>query len=100
MTVNPAQTPGPTEQAPVAVGTISDITLTVAGDPATVDVAGYFNDPDGQTLTYSAQSSARTVATVSVAGSRVTVTAVAQGTATITVTATDADNLPRLSPSP
>ena len=81
------------KKAPVAVGTISAITLTVVAAPATVDVAGNFNDPDGQTLTYSARSSARAVATASVSGSRVTVTAVAQGTATITVTATDEDSL-------
>ena len=85
--------PGPTEQAPVAVGTIPVITLTVGARPASVNVAGNFNDPDGQTLTYSARSSARAVATAAVSGSTVTVTAVAQGTATITVTATDEDNL-------
>ena len=93
VTVNPAPLPGPTEQAPVAVGTISAITLTVGAAPATMDVAGYFSDPDGQTLTYSARSGARTIATASVAGSTVTVTAVSQGTAAITVTATDQDNL-------
>ena len=93
VTVNPAPTPGPTEQAPVAVGSISAITMTVGAAPATMDVAGYFNDPDGQTLTYSARSDAPTIATALAAGSMVTVFAVAQGTATITVTATDADNL-------
>ena len=93
VTVNPAPTPGPTEQAPVAVGSISAITLTVGAAPATMDVAGYFNDPDGQTLTYSARSDAPTIASALAAGSMVTVTAVAQGTATITVTATDTDNL-------
>ena len=96
VTVNPAQPPGPTEpteQAPVAVGTIGAITLTVGAAPASVDVADSFNDPDGQALTYAARSSARTVATASVAGSTVTVAAVAQGTATITVTATDENSL-------
>ena len=93
VTVNPAPKPEPTGQAPVAVGTIGNLTLTVGAAPATVDVAGNFNDPDGQALTYSSRSSARAVAAASVSGSTVTVTAVAEGTATVTVTATDEDNL-------
>ena len=92
-TVNPASIPVPTEQAPVAVGSISNLSLTVGATPATVNVAGYFDDPDGQTLTYAAKSSAPAIATASAAGSTVTVTAVAQGSATITVTATDEDGL-------
>ena len=67
--------------------------MTVDAAPATIDVAGYFNDPDGQSLSFTARSNAPTVATVSVAGSTVTVTAVAPGSATITVIATDTDNL-------
>ena len=55
----------------------------------TVNVAQYFTDPNGQALTYEAESSDAGVATVSVLGSTMTVTAVAIGTATVTVTATD-----------
>lgn len=55
----------------------------------TVNVARYFTDPNGQALTYEAESSDPTKATVSVSGSTMTVTAVAIGTATVTVTATD-----------
>lgn len=54
-----------------------------------VNVAQYFTDPNGQALTYTAESSDAGVATVSVSGSTMTVTAVAIGTATVTVTATD-----------
>ena len=93
VTVNPASPPEPTEQAPVAVGTIGSRTLTVGATPTSIDVAGYFNDPDGQTLTYSARSSDLAITTTAAVGSTVTVTAVAPGTATITVTATDEDNL-------
>ena len=91
VTVTAASTPGP--QAPVAVGTIGNIILAVGGTPAAVDVAGNFNDPDGQILTYTARSSAAAIAIASASGSTVTVAAVAEGTATITVTATDEDNL-------
>ena len=55
----------------------------------TVNVASYFTDPNGQALTYEAESSNAAVATVSVSGSTMTATAVAIGTATVTVTATD-----------
>ena len=54
-----------------------------------VNVAQYFTDPNGQALTYTAESSDERVATASVSGSTMTVTAVAIGTATVTVTATD-----------
>ena len=54
-----------------------------------VNVAQYFTDPNGQALTYTAESDDPAVATVSVSGSTMTVTAVAIGTATVTVTATD-----------
>ena len=58
-----------------------------------VNVAQYFTDPDGDTLTYSATSSNAGVATGSVAGSTVTLTPVGVGTATITVTARDPGGL-------
>ena len=75
--------------APTTVGTISDQALDVGGTAATVDVSGYFSDPDGDTLTYTVSSSDTNVATASVSNATVTVTAVAAGSATITVTATD-----------
>ena len=58
-------------------------------DAAGVEVGEAFQDPEGDTLTYTASSSATSVVTVSVSGSRVTLTPVGAGTATITVTATD-----------
>lgn len=58
-----------------------------------VDVAAYFTDPDGDTLTYAAVSSSEANATVTVAGSAVTVTGVAAGSAMVTVTARDPDGL-------
>ena len=79
-------------RAPSAVGTIPALTLA-PGDTATVDASGYFSDPDGDALTYTAMSSDSSVATASVSGSTVTITAVAAGNATITVTARDPDDL-------
>ena len=79
--------------APDGVGSINDQTLTVGGEPARVDAARYFSDPDGDDLTYQASSSDDGVATVTVSGSDVTVAPGVEGTATITVTARDPGGL-------
>ena len=73
---------------PVARDTISIQTLTTGTD-WTIDVSGYFFDPDNEVLTYSASSSDPGIATVSRSGSEVTITMEAPGRATITVTASD-----------
>ena len=84
-------------RAPVPQGAISGLSLTAGADARTVDVALFFTDPDGDALTYDAESSNRNVATVRTAGSTVTITPVARGTTTvsarITVTATDPGRL-------
>ena len=79
-------------QPPEPAGTIPDQTANV-GETVTVDLSPYFEDPDGDPLTYTAASSNSGVATASVSGSTVTITAVATGSATITVTARDPDGL-------
>ena len=76
----------------MAVGTIPARTLT-AGEMASVDVASYFSDPDGDPLTYGASSSSASVASVSVSGTTLTIAAVAAGSATVTVTASDPGGL-------
>ena len=75
-------------RAPEPAGTIPPLTLPV-GETGAVDVAAYFADADGDTLSYSAASSNAGVAGVSVSGDSVAVTAVARGLATVTVTARD-----------
>ena len=77
---------------PLAVDTVPAQAIFV-GETAAVDVAGYFTDPDGDALTYSATSADSTAVSASVAGSVVSVTALAQGMFTVTVTARDADGL-------
>ena len=79
-------------RAPEAVGTIPNQSVN-AGSSRSVDVSSYFQDPDGDALTYTAATSHPAVATVSVSGSRVTIAAVAAGTATVTVTAQDPGGL-------
>ncbi len=68
--------------------------LTVeVGSTETVDLVGYFSDPDGDVLTYSATTSDAGVATASVSGSTVTVSGVSQGIDTVNVIATDPGEL-------
>ncbi|MDE0497056.1 MAG: Ig-like domain-containing protein [Acidimicrobiaceae bacterium] len=82
-------------EAPEAVGTIPAQAMTV-GQTATVDVAAFFSDPDGDALTYTAGSSNEAAVTAGLEGSSLTLTAVAVGTATVTVTAADPDGLTAL----
>ena len=77
---------------PVAVGSISDAGLAV-GDRVEIELSGYFSDPDGDDLSYSASSSDGDVATVSVSGATLRVAGAGKGTATVTATATDPDGL-------
>ena len=81
---------GASNQPPVPVRVLADLTLRVGEGTGTVTVSGAFRDPESDTLTYAASSSATTVATVSASGAEVTVTPVAAGRTTVTVTATDA----------
>ena len=74
------------------MGTIPARTLT-AGETASVGVASYFSDPDGDPLTYGASTSSASVASVSVAGATLTIVGVAAGSATVTVTASDPGGL-------
>ena len=76
------------DRAPQAVGDIPDLLLQ-EGRSAEVDVAAYFTDPEGGALSFSAASSNRAVATVSVSGTVVTVSSVSRGAVRVAVTATD-----------
>ena len=82
-------------RAPEAVGTIPNQTVATGGT-ATVGVASYFRDPDGDALTYTASSSASAVVSVSVSGSTLRLAGVSAGTATVTVTARDPSGLTAL----
>ncbi|MYC90469.1 MAG: hypothetical protein F4X15_03275 [Gemmatimonadetes bacterium] len=75
-------------RAPVATSAIPDLTLNERTS-RTLGVSPHFEDPDGDPLTYTAESSNTRVATVRVAHPYVIVRGVRQGEAVITVTATD-----------
>ena len=83
---------GPENQAPQPVGSIPEQVVQV-DSTVVVDVAGYFMDPDGDTLTFTAISSSVAVVTATASGSMVTVTGVASGSTMVTVTARDPEGL-------
>ena len=82
ITVNP-------NRPPMAVGTISDRTLTVGGSSVQIDVSSNFRDPDNDNLEYTASSNNNTIAAASLTGSQVTITPISAGSTIITVTAND-----------
>ncbi|MCY4600290.1 MAG: fibronectin type III domain-containing protein [Acidobacteria bacterium] len=79
--------------APEQVEAIPDQELDEGSDTATVELAGFFEDPDGDALTYRATSSDTAVARVTVTAALLTVAPVQSGTATVTVSAEDRDGL-------
>ena len=83
---------GPANQAPQAVGRIPDQIVEV--DSAVVlDLAAYFADLDGDTLSYTAVPAAPATAGANVSGRMLAVTGVAAGETVVTVTAQDPDSL-------
>ena len=80
---------GLANRSPVAVGTIPSQTVTIGGDPKTLDISSYFSDPDEDILSYNIESSNEHVATVSVTGTILTIVPSAIGTANIALTASD-----------
>ncbi|WP_423928123.1 Ig-like domain-containing protein [Candidatus Palauibacter sp.] len=73
---------------PVAVGALPPQTVLV-DETFTMDVSPYFNDPDGDSLSYAPSISDARMADVVVSGSRVTVKGLDAGSALVTVTARD-----------
>ena len=84
--------PPPPNRTPVAVGTIPAQTMA-SGESIAIDVSDYFDDPDGDVLTYGTRSTDPSRVSASVAGANVTIAGVADGMATVTVIATDPGGL-------
>ena len=79
-------------RAPVAVGETTD-RLIYVGATDSLDVSTYFSDPDGDSLTYTAETSRRIRVAVSAHGNVIVLMAVSVGSSTISVTARDPDGL-------
>ncbi len=76
--------------APQAVGAIPAQTLDEGDASSELDLTPYFEDADGDALSFRAESSDTTVATVGVTGALLTLTPGGPGSAVVTVTAEDA----------
>ncbi len=75
---------------------VRDSVMRLASAPDesfTIDLGAHFGDPDGEALTFEAASSDTAVATVSLAGSVVSVSAMALGSATLSFDAHDPSGL-------
>ncbi|WP_420448725.1 M66 family metalloprotease [Candidatus Palauibacter sp.] len=83
-----APPPATPNQRPVPTNTIPAQELA-AGDTLTVEASAYFTDPDGDALTFSAETSDRSVVTASLSGTSVAVAGVAPGEARVTIRARD-----------
>ncbi|MXZ56762.1 MAG: hypothetical protein F4227_07090 [Gammaproteobacteria bacterium] len=80
----------PTNSAPVLSGTLDDQTVT-AGEPISVSIEGVFTDPDGDELTYTADSEDTDVATVELDNLDLTISGVNAGSTVFKITATDGE---------
>lgn len=67
--------------------------VVVEGRRITIDLAPHFDDPDGDTLAYRADSSDEDLLAVEVSQNELSLAGVRAGTVTVTVTATDPDGL-------
>ena len=71
-------------------GSLSNVTLTLAGGAQTIDLSSSFSDADGDSISYGVTSSNHSHVTASVSGSTLTLTPVAKGgTSKIHVSADD-----------
>ena len=75
-------------RAPILTDSIAALEIFTS-DSVTVDLLAHFSDPDGDTLSFSAETSDREVATVSLSGHVAAIMANGSGTAEITVAAGD-----------
>ena len=78
-----------TNAAPEVAQPLPPQTVPLGTPSEPLDLTPYFDDPDGDPLTYAAVSSNPEVATAGVAGDLLTLTGVAAGSAVVTVTARD-----------
>ena len=77
--------------APVVASAIADLNRLETGDTRDVSLSGVFSDADGDSLTFTADTSDFAIAEALLFQGILTVVGLADGSATITVTAEDAD---------
>ena len=77
---------------PVALGTIEGQIMR-RGETRTIDLAPWFDDPDGDSLAYTASAASPGLVTAAVSGTALRLTVIAAGRTAVTVTARDPDGL-------
>ena len=81
------------EHTPVVVNTIPAQTLVVGDFSPLLDVSAYFRDPQGKTLTYTAEPSNAAVVTTQIAGAQLTLWSWSVGITVVTLSATNPNAL-------
>ena len=89
VTVNAAQQQQQVNNAPTVSNAIADDTIVNESSSLRILLAGIFSDADNDTLTVTAESSDKAVATTAISQNTLTVTAKKRGSTTITVKASD-----------
>jgi hypothetical protein len=79
--------------APTAINTIPDQTLIVGNSPLSLNLANYFQDPDGDSLIYAAGSKPTGIVKVERKGPQITIVPISAGSTTVTVGAADPEGL-------
>ena len=74
---------------PTSIKSIEDLTFSTGFSAYTVEVSSYFDDPDGDDLTFTTTSDNTECVVTEVSGSILTITEVGPGTSQISVTASD-----------
>lgn len=87
-TPTPTPTPTPSNTDPEVMNPISD-KMVDTNEPFEVDLSGIFRDKDGDTLSFTADSSNRAVAEAAVDGSKLRITPTGKGSSEIGITAHD-----------
>ena len=88
---NPVEFHALVNHPPTVINPIPDQNFTRGFSSANIDITNVFNDPDGDNLTYSVNSSNESVITASISGTSLFLTEMGAGSSNITVTAKDAD---------
>ena len=78
---------------PYRAARLRDLVLILGAEPATVDLAAAFTDPDNDTLTYEVEVSGTDLLSPLVEGTTLTLTGLGPGGVTVTVTAKDPGDL-------
>ena len=78
---------------PLALNTVPNQIVEIGKALSPLDISGYFQDPDGDALTYTAWSNPTSIVRIKWKGTQITITPIGEGRTTVIVRATDTKGL-------